>query len=162
MTCTARRLSCSLHIFLFGLIPTATAAAALEWTVSTGPYLEARSTEHESDASLRAICRNAATVELRVGAQEQVGKGEGEKVALTFKSDGREAVVRGLSKWSDDSEMTGGTELVTEVKTSDPLFSVLQTGKAVRLSGSLAKPAIWEAKGMAPSVKKFLERCRAR
>jgi hypothetical protein len=66
-----------------------------------------------------------------------VGKGEGEKVALTFKSDGREAVVRGLSKWSDDSEMTGGTELVTEVKTSDPLFSVLQTGKAVRLSGSL-------------------------
>jgi hypothetical protein len=35
--------------------------------------------------------------------------------------------------------MTGGTELVTRVETSDEVFKVLSTGKPVKLSGSLSK-----------------------
>jgi len=136
------------------------AVAETNWRVSTRPYLEARSTESESDASLRALCRNSQSIALRVGAAEAVGKGKGEKVTLRFESQGKVATLKGVSRESEDTNMTGGTELVTEVADDAPVFAVLQTGKAVKLSGSLAKPVVWSPQGMASAVKTFLDACR--
>jgi hypothetical protein len=136
------------------------ATAATKWTTSTRPYLEARSTESESDASLRALCRNSAAIGLRVGAAERVGNGKGEKVKLLLESQGKTATLEGISTESEDSPMTGGTELVTEVGADSPVFAVLQTGKAVKLSGSLEKPVVWSPQGMGPAVKAFLAACK--
>jgi hypothetical protein len=134
--------------------------AEIKWSNGARPYLEARSTEEESDASLRAICRNSQTIELRAGANEQVGEGDGKAVTLEFQSDGKKATLTGISKFSEDSEMTGGTELVTEVKDNDPIFSVLQTGKPVTITGfNDKKPVVWAAKGMKSAVAKFLKAC---
>src|ERR1700730_16444362 len=103
-------------IALLGLATlTGPGQAKVAWVVSTAPYLEARSNESEADASLRAICRNSSAVELRVGAYNSVGKGQGESVVLHFNSQVGSAVLRGVSRKSEDYEMTGGTELVTEI-----------------------------------------------
>jgi hypothetical protein len=137
------------------------AAAATKWTVSTRPYLVARSTESESDASLRALCRYSESIELRLGAEDGgVGEGKGEKVNLHLESQGKTATLEGVSRRSEDSEMTGGTELVTEVRADAPVFAVLQTGKPVKLSGSLPKPVVWSPQGMASAVKTFLKACK--
>ena len=136
-----------------------TANAEIKWNNASRPYLVARSDEPESDASLRALCRTADAIEVRVGGREQVGKGKGDAVRLRFVSDGQQADVRGVSRRSDDFEMTAGTELVTELKASDPLFGVLRLGKPVTLSGSLKKTVTWAPSNMASAVKDFLTAC---
>lgn len=82
------------------------ALSATTWTVTKRPFLEARSDEPESDASLRAFCRNGSAIELRVGAAEQVGNGQGEAVAVTFESNSRRITLTGISVKSDDFQMT--------------------------------------------------------
>jgi hypothetical protein len=138
------------------------ACAETKWTVSTRPYLEARSTEEESDASLRAVCRSSGSIELRVGAAEGVGKGSREAVTLQFESAGQHATLRGVSRESDDFQMTGGTELVADVTADDPVFAVLTSGKPVKLSGSLKTPVVWGADGVKRAVTQFLADCRGR
>ena len=136
------------------------ARAEMKWTASSRPYLEARSTDSESDASFRALCRSPAAIELRVGAHEGVGKGKGDAVTLRLSSNGHQAVLHGASRRSDDYEMTSGTELVTEIKPSDAVFTLLGSGKDVTITGSLAKPVTWRAENMADAVKSFLTACQ--
>ena len=120
------------------------------------------SDEVESDHSFYAVCPIRGIVDLYVGAQEQVGKGENEAVKLRFDSDGKTATLSGISRWSYNSEMTGGRELVTRVETGNDVFKVLSTGKPIRLSGSLGKPVTWNHPGMADAVKKFMKDCAPR
>lgn len=150
-----------LWLALIAVWPTAS-NAEIDWRMSARPpaSLEGRSTESESDASFRAVCRNKRTVEVRVGAEEQVGKGRGELVKLQFASSGRSAIIQGVSKKSADFEMTGGTELVANVTPNHPVFAVLMTGKPVSLSGSVARRATWTSNNMRAAVEKFLRACR--
>ena len=138
------------------------AAAKTKWTAGTSPSLYAASDETESDHSLYAFCPMRGIVELFVGASEQVGKGENDAVRLRFESDGKSATLSGFSRRSYNSEMTGGTELVTRVETSHEVFKVLASGKPIKLSGSLSKPLTWNHPGMADAVKKFMKACEAR
>ncbi len=133
--------------------------AAMRWQTSHRPFLLAHSTETESDRSFLALCRGPGAIELRIGADDYVGKGEGEPVSLTFAGGGRRATLRGVSKKSDDFGMTGGRELVTEVTTDDPLFKVLLTGKPVTITGSLKRPIVLDGKRAKPAVAKFLAAC---
>lgn len=144
-------------------------AGELRWSAATRPfkgaphpYLEARSTESESDASLRAFCGSAGAIELHVGANETVGKGEGDNVTLKLESDGRTATLAGKSRKSADFEMTAGTELVATVTAEDPVFALLTSDKAVKLTGSIRAPATWAPKGMRAAVEKFLAACKGR
>lgn len=145
------------------LLVSTQALAATKWTAGTSPSLSVMSDESEADRSLYAVCPIRGIVELFVGAQEQVGKGEGEAVKLRVESDGKSATLSGVSRRSFNSEMTGGTELVTRViLPDDDFFNVLSSGKPVKLSGSLAKPVTWNHKGMADAVKKFVKDCTPR
>jgi hypothetical protein len=140
----------------------APAAAKTKWTAATSPSLYAASDEPESDHSLYAVCPIRGIVELFVGADEQVGKGENDAVKLRFESDGKSATLSGISRKSFNSEMTGGTELVTRVETNHDVFKVLSSGKPIKLTGSLSKPVTWNHPGMADAVKKFMKDCAPR
>jgi hypothetical protein len=144
------------------LLVTHPAVAKTKWTAATSPSLYAASDEVESDHSLQAFCPIRGIVELYVGAQEQVGKGANDAVRLRFESDGKSATLSGFSRRSYNSEMTGGTELVTRVEASHDFFKVLTTGKPIRISGSLSKPVTWNHPGMAEAVKKFMRDCAPR
>lgn len=153
-----------LFIVAFALLLGLTVAAVAEtkWSTGSAPTLTALSTEVESDFSLFAMCPMPGIVELYVGANEQVGKGQGEAVRLRLESDGKSATLSGVSRNSYNSEMTGGTELVTRIETSNEVFRVLATGKPVKLSGSLSKPVTWNHAGMSGAVRKFLKECAPR
>jgi hypothetical protein len=138
------------------------ALATTKWTAATSPSLTAHSDEVESDRSLFAVCPIPGIVDIYVGANDQVGKGQGETVKLRLESDGKSATVIGASRRSYNSEMTGGTELVTRIHPDDDFFKVLATGKPVKISGSLSKPVTWNDKGMADAVKKFVKSCAGR
>ena len=140
----------------------APAVAKTKWTAQTSPSLYAMSDEDESDHSFYAVCPIRGIVELYVGANEHVGKGENDAVKLRFESDGKSATLSGISRWSFNSEMTGGTELVTRVETNHDVFKVLSTGKPIKLTGSLSKPVTWNHPGMADAVKKFMKDCAPR
>ena len=137
-------------------------AEEIEWSISTVPYLEARSTETESDASLRAFCTPGNRVILRFGAPASpgfMGEGGGEALSVTLESAGKTAPATGVSKQSVDSELTGGVELVTDISLDDPLFEVLSTGKPVTMVKTDGKKEVLtEGEGSA-KVKEFVKSC---
>ncbi len=155
------RLTASLFI-VGAVLNAAPSKAAMRWQTGQRPFLLAHSTESESDRTFLALCRGPGAVELRVGADDYVGKGDGEPVSLTFAAGGRQATLRGVSKKSDDFQMTGGRELVTEVTTDDPVFKVLLAGKRVTVTGSLKKPIMLDGKSAKPAVAGFLAACAGR
>jgi hypothetical protein len=147
---------------LLGMISPAHAGTdELDWTARNAFYLEARVKAEESDASLRLLCKSPEIIEVRIGAEEMVGKGKGEEVALKLKSGGKQAELSGVSEPSEDSGMTGGTELVTRLVPDDPLFAVLRAGKDVAVTGGGSRGATWSAKGMKAAVDKFLGKCKS-
>jgi hypothetical protein len=139
----------------------APAVAKTKWTAATSASLHVRSDEQDADRSLYAVCAEPGVVELFIGADEAVGKGEGEPVKLRAESDGKSATISGVSRKSIDFEGSrGGTELVTRIFLfNDEFFKVLASGKPVKLSGSLKKPVTWNHPGMADAVKKFTKAC---
>ncbi len=154
------RLTVAAIVGFVGLISTA-AAAQTQWKVSSKPYLEARSSEPETDAALRVLCRRADNVELRVGADVGLGEGKNEAVSLKLESNGKIIDLKGVSKRSEDFEMTGGAELVATVPLDHPLFSFLTTGKPVTLIGpSGKKVSPWITNSKEP-VEKFVKASRA-
>jgi hypothetical protein len=148
-------LSVGLLMTCFGTV----ACAEQIWRLSMRPYLEARSQEPESDAIFRAFCRSPNAIEIRVGAADNVGKGQGENVMLKFSSGGQVAILHGVSRRSDEYQMTGGAELVTEIKPTDDVFKLLELGGPLNISGSIKKPTVWTSDQMATSVKNFLATC---
>jgi hypothetical protein len=99
-------------------------------------------------------------IEVHVGAEELVGKGTGEDVALKVESGGKQAELNGISQLSEDYQMTGGTELVTRLAPDHPFFGVLLTGKDVAMTGA-GRGATWSATGMKAAVDKFLGKCKS-
>ena len=154
------RLNVAAIIGFVGLISTA-ADAGTQWRVLSKPYLEARSPEPETDAALRALCRRADSVELRIGADVGLGEGKNEAVSLKLESNGKVIDLKGISKRSEDFEMTGGAELVATVPLDHPLFSLLTTGSPVTLIGPSGKKVSPWITNSREAVEKFVKACRA-
>ena len=137
-------------------------AEEIEWGGSTYPFLEGRSTETESDASLRALCAPGHRVILSFGAPASpgfMGEGKGEPFSVTLESAGKSAVAKGVSKPSVDSKLTGGIELAMEITVDDPVFDVLTTGKPVTMVKTDGqKEVLTEGEGSA-SIKEFVTAC---
>jgi hypothetical protein len=148
------------YIVAIAALNAAPSQAAMRWQAGHRPVLLAHSTESESDRAFWALCRGPGAIELRIGADDYVGKGEGEPVSLTFAGGGRSATLRGVSKKSDDFQITGGSELVTEVTTDDPVFAMLLTGKPLTITGSVKKPIVLDGNSAKPAVARFLAACR--
>lgn len=135
----------------------------LRWTLDKKdgqPNLTGMSTVEEADTEFWALCIGGGQAEIGVGANSIVGKGAGEKVALTLKSGAQTATIAGTSRNSENSEMTGGTELHTQVKIDDPLFAVLATGKPVTVTGNIETPGKWPVNGLKAKVAAFQAACK--
>lgn len=80
-------------------------------------------------------------------------------MTLTLASAGKSATVKGRSRWSENSEMTGGTELRATVALTHPLFAVLATGKPITVTGSLKKPVTWKVRSLKARLAAFIKAC---
>ncbi len=143
------------------LVPAA-ASAEVAWKLTSknaGAYLFAMPTEPESDTLFWALCGKGGSIELGIGGDADVGKGEGEAVKVTLKSGTSTATVVGQSRKSANFQMTGTSELRTKVARDHAVFKVLAAGQPIRASGSI-KPVTWQVKGLKPLVARFLQRCK--
>jgi hypothetical protein len=135
------------------------ARAKTVWSVASKPFLEARSSEPESDADLRATCFDGL-VTVRIGGTIGVGKGNGEPVSVKIEGDGKSVRVQGVSRNTPDSEMTGGAELVTDLLLDSQAAEILFSGKAVKIVTPDQKTHTLFDADPAGAVKKFLKQCR--
>jgi hypothetical protein len=145
-------------------LPNDTLAAKIEYSAiaDSAPHLVIRSTETESDALIRAICSQAGMVELRLGAEFDVGAGNGGAVTLALRSAGKTANISGVSLLSIDSPMTGGSELLATIPSADPVFDLLTSGASIRFSGSIkGVQSVSIGSEATKSLKKFLASCKA-
>jgi len=144
------------------LLPTA-ALADVKWQFSKQegrPYLHGLPDEEESDTVIWMVCRADGSIDIGVGAEPNVGEGKGEAVALTLTSGSAVAKLAGRSQNSPNFEMTGGTELRTQIKRDDALFAVLASGKPIAVSGSIKATTTWPVKGLKAKVASFLQACK--
>lgn len=118
-------------VSLFGVVSPTIAKSS--WHMINRPSLEVRPSGEEVDASMRASCIFSGLILLRIGAENHLGEGKGEGVSVTIESGGKSAKLRGISRFSPESEMTGGRELVTEVPLNDPVLEILFSGKLVTM-----------------------------
>lgn len=142
---------------LSGFAPLATANSS--WRMVSRPSLEVRPSGEEVDASMRASCAFEGMVILRIGAESHLGSGRGEPVSVTIDSGGKSAKLRGVSRLSPDSEMTGGSELVTEVPLNDPSLEILFGGKPVTMITQDQKKHQLLDADTRGTGKKFLKQC---
>ncbi|QGM98817.1 hypothetical protein [Methylocystis parvus] len=137
----------------------ASANAKTVWSVERVPMIEARPSEPESDADLRAICFDGH-VAVRIGGAIGVGKGNGEPVSVKIEGDGKSAKVQGVSKTTPDVEMTGGTELVTDLPLDSPAAEILFSGKVVKIVTPDQKTHTLFDADSSGAAKKFLKQCK--
>lgn len=138
------------------------AMAEVQWILKKEEgraFLLGMENESEVDYEFWAHCRADGNVDVGMGAESHVGKGNGEKVELTLTSAGQTARITGVSRESRNFEMTGGVELRGTVKRDDKLFLVLATGQSIAVTG-LIKPLKWGVKGLKPKLDAFLKSCK--
>ena len=153
-----------LAVLLVGLavLRPALASAEVTWTLlkkEGRAYLQGLSGVEEGDEEFWLQCRADKAVDLGAGGETGVGTGKGEAVTLTLSSDGKTAKLSGTSRNTRNFQMTAGVELRTKVSRDDPVFAVLATGKAIKVTGSI-KPVTWPVKGLKAKVAAFLQACR--
>jgi hypothetical protein len=139
------------------------ASAKMQWRFDTRngrPYLELRDRGEEADTDFWASCRKPGGVEIGIGANTGVGKGEREPVTLQLVgAAARVATLQGVSRRSADYQMTAGTELRAAVTLGDPLFAVLAAGGSIKVTGSIARPLTLDVRGLATRLDAFMHAC---
>jgi hypothetical protein len=146
---------------LLTLLPLANGAiAGFDAHGGAGSWLEIRSDEPESDALLRLGCKGFGLIDTHLGGVADIGKGGHEAVSVTLSSGKLTARVQGASISSEDSELTGGIELLTALMPDDKAFSVLTSGKEIKLQVGSGKAENFTlgAKTTA-ALKAFLKKC---
>ena len=139
-----------------------THAAEVVWTLSKKngrAYLAGMPNESEVDYEFWARCRADGAIEIGAAAESQVGKGGGEAVTLKLSSGLKSATLTGVSRESENVEMTGGIELRATVARDHPVFAVLSAGYKIKVTGPI-KPMTWEAKGLKQKTAAFLKACK--
>jgi len=155
------RLGLSLVFALASAVP-ATARPKVQWQIfkhEGQTRLHGMINESEVDNEFWARCRKDGLIDIGMGAESHVGKGKGEKVTLMLASAGQSATVTGVSRESENVEMTGGIELQTRVKPDDKLFSILATGQPITVTGPI-KTLKWEVRGLKGKLAEFLKACQ--
>ena len=138
------------------------ASAEVVWTVSKKggrAYLSGMENEPEVDHEFWAHCRADGAIDVGAAAESHVGKGGGEAVTLKFASGLKRATLTGVSRHSENVEMTGGVELRATVAREHPVFAVLGNGSKVAVTGPI-KPLTWPTKGLKAKIAAFLKACK--
>ena len=144
------------------LWPVAANAADVVWTLSKKngrAYLSGMPNESEVDNEFWAHCRADGAIEVGAAAESHVGRGGGEAVTLKLSSGFKNTTLTGVSRQSENFQMTGGVELRATISHNHPLFAVLSSGKAVKVSGPI-KPLTWPVKGLKAKTAEFLKACK--
>lgn len=144
------------------LWPTVAAAADIEWTLSKKDgraYLSGMPKESEVDTEFWALCRADGAIEVGAGAESHVGRGNGEAVTLKLAAGFRRATLTGVSRESENYQMTSGVELRAVVASAHPLFKVLANGKPIKVTGPI-KPLTWPVNGLKAKAADFLKECK--
>jgi hypothetical protein len=146
---------------LLMLLPLAGGASAgFDVRGGEGPWIDIRPDETESDAVLRLGCHGFGLIDTHIGAIFDIGEGEHEAVSVTLSAGTLTARVRGLSIYSEDSELTGGIELLTALMAGDDAFAVLTSGKEITLKGGREKEERFELGAeTTAALKAFIEKC---
>jgi len=106
-----------------------------------------------------AHCRADGAIDVGAAAESHVGKGGGEAVTLKLGRPLKSATLTGVSRHSENSEMTGGVELRATVSRDHPVFAVLAAGLKIKVTGPI-EPLTWETKGLKQKVAAFLKACK--
>jgi len=129
------------------LVPAA-ASAEVAWRLTNKNarvYIFAMPTEPESDTLFWALCGKGGSIELGIGGDADVGKGEREAVKVALKSGIATTTLVGQSHKSANFQLTGTIELRTKVTRDHAVFKVLAAGQPITASGSI-KPMTWQVK----------------
>jgi len=142
--------------------PALAGAADIEWNLSKKDgraYLNGMPKVSEVDNEFWALCRADGAIDIGAGAESHVGHGGGEAVTLHFKAGRKKATLTGVSRESENIEMTAGVELRATVAREHPLFAVLANGKPIAVSGPI-KPLTWPVNGLKAKIAAFLKACK--
>ena len=147
---------------VIGLLAAGQPALADEYEASTGQSLalEIRSTEPEVDALIDATCVAANTIDIRIGGELPLGKGDHKPTSLTLSNGTLSARIDGISVASPDVEMTGGSMLLTSVEPQGKVMQILSSGKPITLrppDKSTHKLSL--GKSVTEAVKAFVKKC---
>jgi hypothetical protein len=140
----------------------AVAAADIEWQLTKKqgrPYLQAMSTEPESDTEFWALCGTGGAIDIGAGAASNVGEGQGEPVSLTLSGGQAQVSLAGQSRNSANFQMTAGTELRARVTRDHAVFKVLAGDQPIKVTGRI-EPVTWPVKGRKAKVAAFLAACK--
>jgi hypothetical protein len=136
------------------------ASAEYEANTSDGSWMEIREpVENEGDTLLQLSCGPIGFVDVHLGGVFAIGKGEHEAVSATLSAGKLTAQVKGLSIETSDAEMTGGIELITALRSNDPLFAVLTSGQEISLQGSERPERFTLSADVTKALKTFLAAC---
>jgi hypothetical protein len=116
---------------------------------------------NEQDTLVRFACRRGGKIEIGIGADLGIGKGRGEAVVMSARSGFATVRIEGVSRKSENFEMTSGIELVKAgVDANDPLIELLKLeGSATLKQEPNGKSFTFPAKGFSAALAKFLKGC---
>lgn len=117
-----------------------------------------RKPDGSGDQPAYIVCPQIGQIEIWLGAPLDKVEKSGEPVTITLRSDGRSAVLKGVSELY---QPTGSMRAFLKTDIKDPLFNVLATGKPVAVERPATTPMTFPATD--PSeVKFFLDACKTR
>ena len=139
-------------------------AKSIGWNYAKGPMELSGypSGEAEPDYVLRITCRAGAKVEIGIGAYDDIGRGKSGPLSVTLTSGDRSVILSGKSARSKNFEMTGSSELRTQMSLieADKLLAVLASGLPIAVTGPMKDT--WSVNGLAAKVRAFSESCAKR
>ncbi len=141
-----------------------TPASAADHIVTTAKKaaIEIMPNESEVDRILEAICLGAGRIELRIGAELQLGKGAFDPVSVKVVAGKTTATLTGVSVKSPNFEMTGGSELLTVVEANDAALALLSKGRGdvTLAAGEKRMSAAFDAAAKR-KLSAFVDACRS-
>ncbi|TJW06520.1 MAG: hypothetical protein E5W82_27315 [Mesorhizobium sp.] len=90
----------------------------------------------ETDPLLYLTCIHSQMLDIRIGGELPLGKGEHEPVSISLRSGTLSTRVDGVSVRSPDYEMTGGAMLLTSIEPKGRAMQILTAGKPIEFKVS--------------------------
>jgi hypothetical protein len=128
-----------------------------EWSYDDRELTGAREI-YEGDTDIRLTCLRVGVAEVNVGAEDHIGEGNGERVTLRLRSASAAITLNGRSRFSPNSELTGGTELRANVGANSGLIKMLTAPGAIVVTGSNVKMTLPEP-GRLEAISRFRKGC---
>lgn len=153
----------SITLFALGLAAMVPAAHAAE-KFGAGPLklvsIGVWSKEPETDPLLYLTCIHSQMLDIRIGGELGLGKGEHEPVSLSLRTGTLSTRVDGVSVRSPDFEMTGGAMLLTSIEPNGRVMQILTADRPIEFKPSAGQSTtVTLGKSVTAALKSFLDKC---